>query len=402
MPMRRTIFAFLGGLAAATALEAAAWGAPVIENIRFGADAGRTRVVVESDQPLDYFVFSLAEQGARVVIDLEKADFRLDGRAIGAGQRVGAGEGLVAAYRYADFSPTRSRIVLDLAEPARVSRQFALEPNAASPRHRLVLDLAPTDAASFARAAGFPEARLERVSATPASVQGDTLVVVLDAGHGGRHPGATGYGGVVEKTVNLAIAQAVAERLEADGRYRVVMTREGDETVELHDRVRIARNAGADLFLSIHADSAPSGSSARGASVYTLDNQVERRSRTEILGEDPWLLDVDLNAQSTDVADILYKLMRRDTSNQSAAFAELLIPQLQDATPLLRNTHRSGNLFVLLAPDVPAVLLEAGFITNQRDAALLTSPEHRAKLADAIVDGINAYFERRERLYATR
>jgi len=168
------------------------------------------------------------------------------------------------------------------------------------------------------------------------------------------------------------------------------------------DRVRIARNAGADLFLSIHADSAPAGSRARGASVYTLADRAERRSRTEILAEDPWLLDVDLNAQPSDVGDILFDLVRRDTTNQSAAFAETLIPALAGTTPLLRNTHRNGNLFVLLAPDVPAVLLEAGFITNARDEALLTSPSHRRELANAVVDGVNAYFDRRARLYATR
>jgi len=385
----------------------AAVAEPTVETIRFGADGSRTRVVVESDAPLDYSVFTLAERGARVVIDLEKVDFHLAGQDVGAGQRGAAGAGVVAAYRFADFSPTRSRIVLDLAEPARVRRHFTLRPRRGEGRHRLVIDLAPVDAASFERSAGFPDnwaprggAQVMNASATP--TRSDELVIVLDPGHGGRHPGATGFSGIKEKTVNLAIAQAIADRLEEDGRYRVVMTRTTDATVELHDRVRIARNAGADLFLSIHADSAPAGSSARGASVYTLADRAERRSRTEILEQDPWLLDVDLNAQPSDVGDILFDLVRRETTNQSAAFAETLIPALTGVTPLLRNTHRNGNLFVLLAPDVPAVLLEAGFITNARDEALLTSPAHRRKLADAVVNGVNAYFDRRARLYATR
>jgi len=373
--MQRTVLSVLAGVCAMLLCPLVAVAEPTVETIRFGADGSRTRVVVESDSPLDYSVFTLAERGARIVIDLEKVDFQLQGQDIGAGQRAGVGAGVVSAYRFANFSPTRSRIVLDLAEPARVRRHFTLTPSRGARRHRLVLDLTPVDFASFERSAGFPDdwapragARVINAATTPS--RNGELVIVLDPGHGGRHPGATGHSGILEKTVNLAIAQAIADRLEDDGRYRVVMTRSTDTTVELHDRVRIARNAGADLFLSIHADSAPAGSRARGASVYTLADRAERRSRTEILAEDPWLLDVDLNAQPSDVGDILFDLVRRDTTNQSAAFAETLIPALAGTTPLLRNTHRNGNLFVLLAPDVPAVLLEAGFITNARDEAL--------------------------------
>jgi N-acetylmuramoyl-L-alanine amidase len=224
-------------------------------------------------------------------------------------------------------------------------------------------------------------------------------VVVLDAGHGGRDRGSHGAGGAYEKTVNLALAQAIRDRLEGTGRYSVVMTRDDDRFVELEDRVRIAREAGADLFLSIHADS-NGQSSTRGASVYTLADYAERRSRTEILEQDPWILNIDLSSHRDDVSEILIELVNRDTRNQSMSFAEILIPHLQLAGPLLRNTHRSAGLYVLLAPDVPAVLLEAGFITNPDDEARLTSRTDRNKLADAIVAGVEDYFAQRERLYA--
>ncbi len=268
-----------------------------------------------------------------------------------------------------------------------------------------MIDLAPTSAERFAAGAGYPEERVPASPGASAASQGTDgqIVVVLDPGHGGRQPGAIGAHGAHEKEVNLAIALAVRERLEASGRYRVVMTRSDDRRVELDERVRIAREAGADLFLSIHADAAADADhSLRGASVYTLADYAEARSRTEILREDPRILDVSLESRRTEVGEILIDLVHRDTKSQSTAFAEALIPPLRAAGPLLRNTHRSADYYVLLAPDVPAVLLEAGFITNPQDEARLTSPEHRAALADAVVAGIDAYFARRERLYARK
>jgi N-acetylmuramoyl-L-alanine amidase len=373
----------------------------VVNAVRLGVEGARTRVVVDSDQPLNHTVFTLAEQGARVVIDLERVEFELGGRAIGGGQRLVDGEGLVAAYRYAGFSPTRSRIVLDLATPAAVVSQFQLPPGPGRARHRLVVDLEATTQERFRATAGFPET-LVAPHARSAPAGAETFVVVLDPGHGGVDIGASGPDGTREKVVNLALAEAVRERLEATGRYRVVMTRDRDRSVALEERVRIARGAGADLFLSIHADSDERSRTTRGASVYTLADYAEGRSRSEILREDPWILDVDLSSRGAEVGDILVDLVHRDTKNQSTAFAEALIPHLRATGPLLRNTHRSAGFYVLLAPDVPAVLLEAGFITNPQDEARLTSNTDRGALADAIATGIDEYFDQRERLYAAR
>lgn len=401
-------------LAALAALPGAAAADPGrVEAVRFGAEPAKTRVVVDSDRPLDHSVFTLADDGARIVIDLERVEFRLDGRAIAGGQRQGQGAGLVEAYRYADHTEDRSRIVLDLAEPAAIVEHFQLPPAPNSSRHRLVLDLAPTSRAAFEAAAGASGGASSPSAAAPTAsssaspggtaapvAASEPLIVVLDPGHGGNQPGAIGVTGLVEKTVTLALAQQVRDRLEATGRYRVVMTRSDDRRVELDERVRIAREAGADLFLSIHADSASGG--ARGASVYTLADYAEGRSRDEILADDPYILDVDLSARPAEVGDILVDLVQRDTKNQSSAFAEALIPHLRDAGPLLRNTHRSKGFYVLLAPDVPAVLLEAGFLSSREDEALLARDDHRRKLADAIFAGIEDYFDQRERLYAAQ
>jgi N-acetylmuramoyl-L-alanine amidase len=411
MRILATAFLLLAALAGAPSLAQSELAR--VEAVRFGAGPDRTRVVVDSSRPLQHSIFTLAEDGARVVIDLEPVAFDLDGRAVAGGQRQAEGAGLVAAYRYADTSDSGSRIVLDLAQPAAIVSSFPLDPAPGSDRYRLVIDLAPTTREAFeaaARASGGAAAptaaaptRTAEASPPPALAAADEpLVVVLDPGHGGNQPGATGVTGLVEKTVTLAIARAVRDRLEASGRYKVVMTRSDDRRVELEERVRIAREAGADLFLSIHSDSMASGASVRGASVYTLADYAEGRTRTEILRDDPYILDVDLSDRPAEVGSILVDLVQRDTKNQSSAFAEALIPHLREAGPLLRNTHRSKGFYVLLAPDVPAVLLEAGFLSNRQDEALLASDDHRQKLADAIAAGIDDYFDQRERLYAAR
>jgi N-acetylmuramoyl-L-alanine amidase len=281
-----------------------------------------------------------------------------------------------------------------------------------------VLDLEPTSLTAFeasvvrgaastpAAAAPTAAAQTSAAQISPATADaGDSeepLIVVIDPGHGGNQPGAIGVTGLVEKTVTLALARLVRDRLEATGRYQVVMTRTDDRRVEQDERLSVARDAGADLFLSIHADSSGGGASLRGASVYTLADYAEARTRNEVLRDDPHIHDVDLSRHPEEVGAILTDLVIRDTKNQSSSFAEILIPKLQETGPLLRNTHRQAGYYVLLAPDVPAVLLEAGFLSNRQDEALLATDEHRRKLADAIVAGIDDYFDQRERLYAAQ
>lgn len=380
------------------ALSAAAGERPTVSTVRFGPGEDDTRIVVEADAAPRYSVYLLAEQGDRAVLDLEPVDWALEGTDIGAGQRAGAGAGLVGQYRYAHNSPSTSRLVFDLDAPVRVKRHFVIEPSAAFPLYRLVVDLERTDRESFLAAAGFPRAGLAKSVAE----EPEELVVVVDAGHGGKDPGAQGRRlRLREATVNLEIAKALKARLERDKRYRVVMTREDDRFIELEDRVKVAREAGADLFISIHADSAESGSAA-GASVYTLSERAEHRSKDEILTKQNWLIDIDFEGRRPEVNSILVDLAQRETKNQSAAFADLLIPQLKTVGSVLRNTHRSAGYKVLLAPDVPAVLVEVGFLSNAGDEAALAQSGHRDKVAQALADAIDAYFDRRRRLYAAR
>ncbi|NNE58755.1 MAG: N-acetylmuramoyl-L-alanine amidase [Hellea sp.] len=216
-------------------------------------------------------------------------------------------------------------------------------------------------------------------------------VIVIDAGHGGHDPGALGASGLKEKKVTLLAAQELKRQLEDTNRYKVVLSRQNDSYVDHDDRLRIARANGADLFISIHAD-ATAGSSARGASVYTLADRAKNRSRN-IVNSQNWIMDVNLEEQTDNVGNILVDLAQRNTFSQSTEFADLLIAQLGGSTHLLRNTHRRAGYYVLLAPDVPAVLLEMGFISNPEDERLLKTSAHRQKVMRSVTAAINRYFD---------
>ncbi len=216
-------------------------------------------------------------------------------------------------------------------------------------------------------------------------------IIVIDAGHGGRDPGALGGTGLQEKSVTLKAAKELQSQLQDTGRYKVVLSRTDDRYVEHDDRLRIARVNNADLFISIHAD-ATAGKTARGASVYTLADRAKNRSRG-IVNNQNWIMDVNLSEQNSDVGNILVDLAQRTTASQSTKFADILINNLGDTTPLIRNTHRRAGYYVLLAPDVPAVLLELGFISNPEDEKLLKSTSHRQQVMRSVTKAINQYFD---------
>lgn len=216
-------------------------------------------------------------------------------------------------------------------------------------------------------------------------------VIVIDPGHGGTDPGAIGAKGTYEKTITTKAADELAARLRKSGRYTVILTRNDDSYVDHDDRLRIARTGQADLFISIHADSAGS-KTVRGASVYTLADRAKGRSK-RIVNNQNWILDVDLSEQSDPVGDILVDLAQRKTESQSDAFAEILLEELKGNTKLVGNSHRRAGYYVLLAPDVPAVLLELGFLSNAQDEKLLKTKKHRTKILAAVERAIDTYME---------
>ena len=227
---------------------------------------------------------------------------------------------------------------------------------------------------------------LIKVAATPPAPK---KIIVIDAGHGGHDPGALG-GKSHEKDVTLAAAKTLKARLERTGRFKVVMTRDSDVYIPLEQRVKIARGASADLFISLHADSG-GDPKVRGATVYTLsDHGVDRTAKSVFSGG---FINVQLPGRDLSVKQILLDLTQRTTRNRSGAFAETLLEKVSTKTPLLRRSHRDAGYMVLLAPDVPAVLMEMGFITNPDDESALNSREKREALMDGVGEAIEAYFE---------
>ncbi len=214
-------------------------------------------------------------------------------------------------------------------------------------------------------------------------------MVVIDAGHGGHDPGAAGQN-FHEKDLTLAAAEALKTRLERSGHYKVVLTRDSDVYVPLEERVRIARKANADLFISLHADSGTTPD-LKGATVYTLSEQGTTRAAKQVFEKADWI-NMTLPGPDQQVNRILLDLTQRETRNRSSEFAETLLSRVSDVTPLLRRSHRDAGFMVLLAPDVPAVLMEMGFITNAADEKRLSDPEQRRRLMDGVARAIDAYF----------
>lgn len=372
-----------------------------VSDVRFGLDGEGTRVVIDADSPLEFRFFTLPNGTPRIVVEMPRVRWSIGGMTAEAGH--GAGVGVVDQYRFEHNSPTTSRLILDLKGPAKVENSYAMGPDGETRAHRIVLDLGRVAEAEF-RAAPTPSpderVLLAHVEKSPALKQRKPLIVI-DAGHGGKDPGAIGAHGVREKDVTLSAALALKRELERTGRYEVAMTRDNDVFIELEDRVARAREFQADLFISLHAD-AGSKSHTRGASVYTLSASGEARSQ-KLKSTQNWVLDVERDtARSSEVNEILASLVEREAKNQSARFARLLIPEFEKANwPILANTHRNAGFFVLLAPDVPAVLVEMGFLTNQKDEALLTS-RHRKHVVKAMVRAVDAFFADNEIYVAQR
>ena len=222
--------------------------------------------------------------------------------------------------------------------------------------------------------------------------------MVIDAGHGGHDAGAlSSDGSRREKDAALAIARAIRDELADSGRVRVAMTREDDRFLVLGDRREIARRLKADLFISVHADSAPNVN-ARGATVYTLSEVASDRVAAQLAAKEnkaDVLNGVDLGGENNDVSSILIDLARRETMNVSSAFAALLQREMSPMVPFKGDFHRFAGLIVLKAPDVPSVLLETGYISNDADLRLLFSRDYQRNIALGVRRAVEAHFARR-------
>ncbi|WP_374577289.1 N-acetylmuramoyl-L-alanine amidase [Phenylobacterium sp. J367] len=354
--------------------------------VRLGGDSQQTRIVIDLDRSASAKLVSDGAADRRVTVVLP-------GVTAAPGLQ-GAGHGLVQTWMV-DQTAGGARLQMDLSADAKVKRRFLLPPADGVEHYRYVVDIAPASVSEVRLAkADAPKLRTKLL---PVKAELSLKkVVVIDAGHGGHDPGAQGQQGH-EKDINLEAAKALRARLEKSGRYKVIMTRETDTYVGLASRVRIAQRADADLFISLHADSGPEPY-LRGASVYTLSDKASSRS-AQFVSRDDWFMKASLTGDRG-VSDILLDLTQRATRNRSAAFAETLVSNIEGRSPMLRRSHRDAGFMVLLAPDVPAVLLEMGFISNPEDEQLLRDPARRNILIGAVGDAIDDYFNQSTRLAA--
>jgi N-acetylmuramoyl-L-alanine amidase len=371
---------------------------PIVMSARIGEHQDRTRLVIELSDPVNLRAFALANPD-RVVIDMPEVSWRL-----GAPPRP-SGFGPVKSYRYGQFRVGNSRMVIDLNAPVMVSDALVLPPSSGF-GYRVVIDLFPATRARFDAQAGWPadlkkrESDAEKLAALIAAQQSPAAsgkkIIVLDPGHGGLDAGAIGVNGLMEKDLALAEGLKLARELRRRG-YGVFMTRDNDSFVPLRQRVAIARANKADLFIALHADSNPDPDTT-GTSIYTLndgrsDREASALARRE--NQSDVIAGVDLSGENNPVAPILINLAQRDTRNRSSEFATNALKSLGQVTDLLaRSPHRSASLAVLVAPDVPAVLIELGYLSNSGDAAQMNTDSWRTKVANAVADAIDAQFAR--------
>lgn len=376
----------------AAGTEAKAARPAIAADVSVEVDGPKTRFRITLSKPVTAEA-SLMERPDRLIIDLPEVAFHLPPE---SGRQKA---GLISSYRYGLFAPGRSRVVMELSQPAVVSG-MTVEPNMAGGSALLTIELSRTERDDFRRAA--TESAAKAVQAVAPEVRAEARdtrpVIMIDPGHGGIDPGAAALGSIVEKDLVLAFAQRLQKKLEADGRYRVIMTRDKDVFISLGDRVRAARAAQADLFISIHADSISGGQEVRGLTVYT---GAERASDADSarLADRENKADAVAGIESTDVADdvsdILAELTLRETRGFSHGFAMRLVGEFDSIARLNKNPHRQARFQVLRAHDVPSVLVELGYLSSKQDLDLIMSEEWRGKMVSAIGVAVDRFFATR-------
>lgn len=395
-----TLFAAYASLAIAAekgvterAPAASAEALVIATDMRIGGDDKQTRFVVDLNRKIDLVAFTLADP-YRVVVDLPQTTFTLPAK---AGEQA---RGLVKAFRYGLIMQGGSRIVLDTKGPVRLEKAFVLDAAEGQPA-RLVLDLIATDRTSFMKNIALENRPAHSTSIKPSEAppkaDGDARpLIVLDPGHGGIDNGTKGSGGELEKDVVLAFTQTLREKLESSGKYRVAMTRSDDTFIPLAERVRFARSRNAGLFISVHADALPRREGqAEGATVYTLSenaSDAEAARLAEAENKADVIAGVDLTTEPDDVANILVDLAQRETKTFSMQFARTLVGELKAAARLHKHPLKSAGFKVLLAPDVPSVLLELGYMSTKDDLKQLTSAAWRARTAQALAQAVDSFF----------
>ncbi|MEO7253526.1 MAG: N-acetylmuramoyl-L-alanine amidase [Casimicrobium sp.] len=415
----QVLAALIAGGAATIAL-----GGPKILAVRAWPGKSSTRITIESDSELRFFVTALSNPD-RAVVDL--SEVQADAAFQKALETLKNDTGVLSKARIGQFRPDTARLVLELKSRAETAA-FALPP-VGQYRHRLVIDLTPVDAddpiATFLAKLIEREAQLEKaadlaaieaakpvppilppklnklppllppiVRRPPAPQHVKPFVVVLDPGHGGEDPGAVGPAGTYEKDVVLAIAHRTKALLEQDPRIVVLMTREEDVFIALGDRVRKARGVNADVFVSIHAD-AFTRPDARGSSVFALSERgassaaakwmADKENQSDLIGG------VRLVGRDPSLSKMILEMSQSITNAESMKLGRGMIGEIKPINKLHKGSVEQAGFAVLKAPDIPSVLIETAFISNPEEEAKLNHPAHQQKLAHAIRNGVRKF-----------
>ncbi|HET8849853.1 MAG TPA: N-acetylmuramoyl-L-alanine amidase [Marinobacter sp.] len=363
------------------ALPSASVAATRVDGVRIWPAPDHTRLVLDTSGPVEHNVFSLTGP-SRLVIDLKDADLKADF------DEVELSGSQIRRIRSAPRNGDDLRVVLDLKSDIK-PRSFTLEPNQQY-GHRLVIDL-------------IDEKGTRVEQATSPTVTQDQngkrdIIVVVDAGHGGEDPGAIGPRGTQEKNVVLKMAKTLADLINSQPGFTAKMTRTGDYYIGLRNRTLLARKYNADLFVSVHADAFRTPE-PRGASVFALSQRgatsetarwlAQSENRSDLIGG---VGGVSLDGRNDMLASVLLDLSMTASINASLGVGSSVLSKLGSVTELHKPRVEQAAFVVLKSPDIPSILVEAGFISNPSEEKKLTSQRYRERLANAIMNGIHEYF----------
>lgn len=355
-----------------------------ISKIRIINISEGSRLIIESDKPIKYEVFSL-KNPSRLVVDLAKIKFSDN-------FSLPLNKGIVKEVRFGSFNNDISRIVFDLNKPLKNIKTKLLKPSSGKKR-MLYIELEANKVILSTKIDNkkktFQQSKLSKKRRT----------IIIDPGHGGKDPGTSYQGKLNEKDIVLNFSKILKEKLINDG-YRVFLTREIDKFIKLNDRVEFAKKKGADLFLSIHAD-ASKKNNVRGFSVYTLsekkmDKEAEKVANLENKGSvfsRKGLIGINLTQSRNIIEDWQIKQAFKRANRSSFEFAEILVNNVKKKSKLLNRPHRYAGFAVLKSPNYPSVLVELGFITNDKDRNNLRSKNWQSILANKFVDAINENYK---------
>lgn len=349
-----------------------------IESLRSWTAPDHTRLVFGLTSAVEHKLFTLSNP-SRLVLDIDNVTFKA------VLPKFPVSDKVVSLIRQAPRGKKSLRVVVDLKGDVS-AKSFLLKPNA-NYGHRLVLDLYPNKKRG--------EVKTVAVKKAAQQASKKKWVIAIDAGHGGEDPGAKGRRGTREKDVVLAIAKKLAVKINQQPNMKAYLVRSGDYYIGLRKRMEKARQAQADLFISIHAD-AFKNQQAKGSSVYVLSNRGASSEAARWLANSENAADlvggVSLDDKEGMLASVLLDMSQNATEEDSAKIASEVLKNLKSLGNVHKKQVQRAGFMVLKSPDVPSILIETAFISNKREEAKLRSPSHQSKVASSILKGVKAYF----------